>query len=652
MNSIRLSAYFLLFLVVCTACNSGYRLYKKGEKRFNAGEYQLAVERFQQALAKNYSPAATSFAAAESYRLSDRIQKSAEYYQKAIEAHTSEPEAYYHYGFALKSLGKYEAASEQLALYLQSGVKNMVYAARAKKEIENLKIIGQIAAEKTYYEIQNISALNTEAAEFSPVYRNDELIFTSSRKEQMYKANGLGFLGLYRYKFDDTLMTSGSAKLFSENVHKENLNEGTPTFSKDGKTMVFARGNTGKRKSTQDVDLYISKFKDGNWTEPKMLASPVSIDSTWDSSPAFSPDGKTLYFASNRVGGYGGIDLYRTSIDAAGRVGKVTNMGADINTAGDDMFPSVSDDGKLYFSSDGHPSLGGLDLFVATRVGGKTNVRNMGIPLNSSYDDFAMVFNTPNSGFFSSNREGGKGDDDIYLFEDKTPNIKKVRYFLVGLTVTDVENKEKALDSVKVRVLDSNNKLIAETTTKADGKFGTYRLEEGKNYTIITDKPDYFTRRETFSMAGRTIPQELLTKPETDTTFEVKIRMEKIVLDKTFVVENIYYDFDKSNIRDDAAEELDKLVEFLNDNIQIKIELGSHTDSKGDDAYNLKLSQQRAESAVNYIVSKGISVGRITAKGYGEAMPIAPNENPDGSDNPDGRQENRRTEFKVLEYKR
>jgi len=649
MKRVHLAICLLSLAVLAGACNSGIRLYKKANKRFEKGEYQLAIGQYEKALAKNFSPALTNLGLAESYRVSNRIQQSAEYYAKAIEAGTKDEDARYHYAFALKALGRYKEAGEQFSQYVASNPKTMVQVARAQKEIENLKKAEEITKEKTYFEIQNVSALNTEASEFSPVYNNDELLFTSSRKSLVYKANGQGFLGLYSYKFNNDSLTSGSAKLFSDVLTVENVNEGSPTFSKDGKTMIFARGNTGRRKGTQDVDLYISKLKAGVWSEAKMLS--VSDSAAWDACPAISADGKTLYFASNREGGLGGIDLYRASLDASGRVGRAVNMGKEINTAGNDMFPYVSQDGKLYFASDGHPGLGGLDLFVATRSGGKTTVKNMGVPINSSYDDFALVFRSATTGFFSSNREGGKGDDDIYFFEDKTPDIKKVRYFLAGKVVTtdEASGKEITLDNVKVRFQDDDGKIIEQSTTKDDGQFGTYPLEVGKSYTIITEKDPYFTKREGFSMAGRVIPQELLTKPETDTTFQVTIRMEKVEINKTYAVENIYYDFNESKIREDAAEELDKFVQVLNDNPGIKVELGSHTDSKGSDEFNQKLSQQRAESAVNYLISKGISPTRITAKGYGESQPIEPNENPDGSDNPEGRQRNRRTEFKVLE---
>jgi outer membrane protein OmpA-like peptidoglycan-associated protein len=331
-------------------------------------------------------------------------------------------------------------------------------------------------------------------------------------------------------------------------------------------------------------------------------------------------------------------------------------MGRDINTPGDEMFPYVGADAKLYFASDGHPGLGKLDVFVATRSGGVTKVENMGQPINSPSDDFGLMYINPTKGFLASNRAGGKGDDDIYFFQEgpaadtttivqnKRGGPKKVKYFLAG-TVSTNETPITPLDSAKVRILDdATGQPIAEATTGQPGTFGKYPLEEGKDYTILAERKGYLTRREQFTMQGKSIPEIFLTKPETDTTFNVAILLDKATLNKTFVLENIYYDLDKYNIRPDAAEELDKLVTILKDNPTLKIELSSHTDVRAPDAYNMRLSQNRAKSAVDYIVSKGIDPGRMVAKGYGETQLIVKNAKTE-----EEHQRNRRTEFKILE---
>lgn len=640
MNKILIGALCLIMLLGMS-CNSALQSFKKGEKRFKAGEYQVAIENYEKAKAKNFAPARVNSAIAASYRLSNRIEKAAPYYQQAIAAGSKEDSVQFYYAYALKSQGKYKEAAEQFEQYNKTG-KNLKNKALARKEIENLPKVQQILNDKTFYEIENLSLLNSTASEYSPALQNENLIFSSSRKEKVYKATGAGFDGLYSYALKSDSAGSNPIKPFSDKINLENVNEASPTFSKDGKTMIFARGNTGKKKGSLDVDLYISRLKDGQWTEPELLS--VSDPEAWDACPALSTDGKTLYFASNRKNSLGGIDLYRATADGSGRFGRVVNMGPEINTAANEMFPYVSDDGRLFFSSDGHPGLGRLDLFVATRKEGVITVNNMGVPMNSTSDDFGIVFKDALSGYFSSDREGGKGNDDIYSFMDKTPDYKIVNYFLAGITVTrDPQSKEEViLGNTKIRFMEGD-KMIGETTTAEDGAF-KFKVQESKNYTIIAEKPTYFTRREFFSMSGRTIPQELLVKPVTDTTFNIKVPLDKEEVNKVFVVDNIYYDLDQDKIRADAAEELDKLVDFLKDNPTIKIELGSHTDVRAPDAYNMDLSQRRANSAVKYLIDSGIQANRITAKGYGETSLVVQD-----AQTEEEHQRNRRTEIKILE---
>jgi outer membrane protein OmpA-like peptidoglycan-associated protein len=646
-----------------SGCNSALQAYKKGVRHYDAGEYNLALTQFDKASKGNIDPARLNYYMAESYRQSNRFAEAAPFYQKAIDAKTTEPNAHLYYGYALKSEGRYPEALTQLQQFVADAPKTTTKATldKARREVETLKAINVIAQNKSLITLKNMGGLNSQGAEFAPVLKGDELVFTASRKDNVYKNNGQPMLGLYKVKLPSTDETGATAQVgapekFSSNVYQGDVNEGTPAFSKDGKTMVFARGNNGKRKGGLDVDLYLSRLGEGNaWSQPLRL--PISDSTAWDGSPAFSGDGKTLYFASNRAGGAGGIDLYRTSIDASGRFSRPVNMGRDINTPGDEMFPYVGPDAKLYFSSDGHPGLGKLDVFVATRSGGVTRVENMGQPINSPADDFGLIYVNPTKGYLASNRPGGKGDDDIYFFQEgpepdttttivqKNPpgDLKTVRYFLAG-TVSSNDTPVSPLDSARVRILDdATGEPIAEVTTGQAGTFGKYPLQEGKDYTILAERKGYLTRREPFTMQGKSIPQIFLTKPQTDTTFNVAILLDKGTLNKTFVLENIYYDFDKFNIRPDAAEELDKLVTILKDNPTLKIELGSHTDAQGTDAYNIRLSQNRAQSAVDYIISKGIDAGRITAKGYGETQLVVKN-----AKNDEEHQRNRRTEFKIL----
>jgi peptidoglycan-associated lipoprotein len=622
------------------ACNSANKLVKKGNKRFNRGEYAFAIEHYQQALGKGADKAMVNAQIAESYRLANNIHDAAPYYSKALQAGNNVDSVLFQHAFALKAEGKYAAAAEQLNAYIARG-GNQANIARAREEVKNLKEIERIMAKETPYEVKNLDMLNTNAAEFSPLYVGNQMYFTSNRGEgKIYAATGTGFTNLYTYKFDGSEEFSGAVVAMDGRINTPNKHEASATISKDGKTMVFARGNDGRKKGDQDVNLFISYYKNGEWSEPEMMS--ISDPKAWDSSPAFSADGASLYFSSNREGGYGGNDIYRATKDTRGRWTKVVNMGDKINSRGNEVFPYVSDDGKLYFSSDGHPGLGGLDLFEATREKGVITVVNLGVPVNSRWDDFGISFRTPMEGFFSSNREGGKGDDDIYYFKNVKGDIKNINYILAGIAVErDDSGKENVLSQARVKLLDSDGKLLGEQVTTTDGRFN-FELENARNYTLVGEKQDYFTRRDPFTTFGKSIPQEQL-KADTTITLSHVLNMNKIVVDKAIVMENIYYDLDKADIRPDAAIELDKLVEILQDNPNISIELGSHTDVRGADDYNMKLSQRRAESAVNYIISRGISRDRIRAKGYGETELVIPN-----AQTEDEHQTNRRTEFKVI----
>lgn len=646
--------------------------YKDGVKKFQNGEYDLAIKGLQKAAAQQYEPLQTNYLIAESYRLSNRYKEAIPFYKAALDGGIENANVSYYYAYALKTNGQYAEASKQFADFAKLTTAPKDLKERALREVEILKITDKISIQKDEVKLVNLP-FNTPASEYTSAILGKELVVSSSKKQKIYKNNGQAMLGLYKISIaTEPGQTQGTPNLFSKEISELEANEGSPTFSPDGKILIFARGNTGKRKGSTDVDLYMSRNVDGQWTAPFSL--PLNDSLAWDGAPAFSRDGKTLYFASNRAGGVGGIDIYRSNIDASGRFSKPVNMGKDINTTGDDMFPYVDESGKLYFASDGHPGLGKLDLFSATRSQGVITIENLGLPFNSPQDDFGLVFYEDlTKGFFSSNRDGGKGDDDIYYFElpqpedtttiaknndpndplnPRNPNyidgkLKVVRYYLAG-TVSTNNSPTAPIDSATVKIFTDADSLSIETNklyTNKTGQFGTQPIEVGRAYELVVEKRGFITKRESFSMDGRTIPPIFLTKALTDTTFQVNILLDQLEINKTFVLDNIYYDLNKYNIRPDAALELNKLVQILKDNPSVHIELSSHTDSRASDSYNMTLSQNRAESAIQYLNSQGIDIERLTAKGYGERQLLIPNATTE-----EEHQKNRRTEFTILSY--
>ncbi|MHA8094757.1 OmpA family protein [Aquirufa lenticrescens] len=661
-KSFNSSIYLFLIVVtgVLSGCNYDAKLFKKAKQNFDRGEYEWTIREVKPLAQRYYRAKETNYFVAESYRLSNRIQYATPYYLIAKEKGYDDKNINLHLAYAAKANGKYADTRKYLKEFIDSKPSRELVV-KAEIELDNLPAVEEYSKKPSPVKIQGLVG-NTNQAEFGPIKLGDELILTSSKKPLIYKNNGLPFLGLYKAR----LKSPGEIEkleLFSANLLDANANEGTPAFSKDGNTMVFARGNSGKSKDpSPDVDLYISTKRDGNWSTPERLAISDSIG--WDGSPAFSRDGKTLYFSSNRRGGKGGLDLYRAPMDNSGRFGRPINLGSTINTRGNEIFPYVSEDGKLYFSSDGHPSLGGLDLFVASRSGDEIQIEHLGVPINSVGDDFGLFLADSTQGYFSSNRVGGKGDDDIYYFESTG---SEDRWWSNEIMISESGEAAKvALYHLRTQIVNARNKPIAKAKVgiKRNGEIQPVQFSNAEGYLDIIDlnpadqisfnasKEKYLTKRSEFLMDGREIPKQLLKKELTDTTFDHKITLGLAEvgeeLGALFDVNPIYYDLDKSNIRPDAAAELDKIVQVLKDNPDISIELGSHTDARASASYNLKLSQRRAESAVKYIIEHGIEASRIKAKGYGETQLI--NGCSDGVDcSEEAHQENRRTEFKITD---
>lgn len=643
MRSIRITIGCLVLGLLMFSCSTE----KKATKAFRNGEYQNAIDLFKKS--KPREPGKANYFVAESYRLSNRLKESEAYYEKAGGRGIDKDSIQFYYAQSLKANAKYDEARKELE-DLQNRTANEKLKDRARADLDGLQYLTNLKQKPSYFRIKNLELLNSPASEYAPAYLNNELYYTSSRgNSRIYEATGTPFTNLYKVASRGANVDVATITPLPSNINTENVNNGCVAFSPDGKIMVFAKGNTGKRKGGEDVDLYLARFRNGVWSEPLVITGSVNSPKYWDSTPAFSPDGRTLYFSSNRDGGYGGTDLYAAQMDSRGRFSRIRNLGPEINTPGNEMFPYVAEDAKLYFASDAHPGFGGLDLFVVKRSSGKTTIENLSEPVNSTGDDFGIFLVRPDRGFFTSNREGGKGDDDVYTFVNEDPDLKVVNYYLSGVTYTpDKEGKLQILPNTKVSIVDANSNIMQDYVTGTDGKF-LFRVYENEDYNLIGELDGYLIKRQDYTTKGKSVDPQTLKELVTNITLDTIVVLDKIEINKIFVLENIYYNFNKFDIRTDAALELDKLVQLLVDNPEIKIELSSHTDSVDTDDYNIWLSQKRAESAVEYIVRHGISPDRLVAKGYGESKPITRNSNPDGSDNPIGRQKNRRTEFKILE---
>ncbi len=636
----------IVFLFLGAFFFSACSIEKKASKAFDFGQYQSSIDLYQRVLEKNPDDGRANFFVAEAYRLSNRAEESLPYYEKALASGVKNDSIKMNYAFALKANAQYQEAKEVLQGAIPE-IDDEALQARAGEEYENLNNFDRIREKESYYRVKNLEEINSQSAEYSPVYNNGELYFTSNRNDsRIYKATGTPFTSIYKVKTSGANVEMNTLSSLPSSINSDNTNDGTVAFSPDGRTMVYAKGNTGKKKGGYDVDLYITRYRNGEWTEPRALL--INDDKSWDSSPVFSQDGKTLYFASNRAGGQGGTDIYSAKMNSRGRFYNVRNLGSEINTTGNEMFPYVSEDGALYFSSDGHPGFGQLDLFVARRKNGQTTVENLGRPMNSSADDFGIYLFNLDRGFFTSNREGGAGDDDIYTFVNQDPDLRIVNYFLDGITMTPDENGDlKILPRVNVKLMDKDGEVLDEDLTQDDGRF-SFRVYENENYNLVAERQggeeQFLITRSEYTTVGKEVNRDTLTRLVTDIRFETQMVLEKIEKDKVFALENIYYDLDRDEIRADAARELDKLVTILQDNPELKIELSSHTDDRNSDEYNLDLSQRRAKSAVDYLVSQGIDPTRLVAKGYGESKLLIPN-----AQTEEEHQVNRRTEFKILE---
>ena len=596
--------YVLFLLIVSSLYSCKSAKLSDAEEKQRIGEYYEAAAIYRKVYTKT-SPKKRdlrgyiAYRMAECNRLINNTGKATSAYMNAIRYDYPDSTVYLRMGQMLQKTGRYPEAIKNYDIYMENDPSNLL----AINGIQGCELAPGWKKNPTRYEVRRMDKFNSRRGEFSPMLagdKYDQLYFASSRSKdkdaKVSAITGQNNNNLFLVKQDEKGAWLAPVELEDE-VNTE-YDEGTPSFSPDGNTMYYtycAQDPEGPRTA----EIYISTRSSAKWGKGTR-ATIVKDSVTALGHPSISPDGKYLYFVSDAVGGFGGKDIFRTRV-AGNDFGPMENLGEEINTPGDEMFPYVRDSVTLYFASNGHPGMGGLDLFKATQDStGKWKVENLGAPINSMADDFGITFaGKEERGFFCSNRNDARGYDHIYSFERPTITI-----FIEGI-VNDVD--EYPIEDATVRIVGKDG-LNVKVPVKKDG---TYRveLERDIRYVMMASARGYLNQN-----------YELHTGPEEkNETYIVDFFLSPI--SKPVVIDNIFYDFDKATLRPESKKALDEMIKMLNDNPNVTIELGAHTDRKGTDQYNERLAQRRAQSVVDYLIAGGIEAARLEAKGYGESVP-------------------------------
>ena len=633
---------------------------KKGAQQVERYAYVDAIKIYERVAKKGYESVEMYKNLGDSYYFNGKLTEANQWYEKmfglfenpnyitAAAEKTSLPsEYYYRYGQTLKAVGNYQKSDAVLKTFEQKELGD----SRGRLAKSEQDYLAEIKANSGRYNINSLT-INSGYSDYGSTMFNNQLIFTSARDtgnlvKKTHTWTGDSFTSLYAATLDEE-GTPGTPKRFAKEI-KTKFNESTPVFSADGQTMYFTRNNFNKGKRGKDahkttlLKIYKATLENQKWRKVEEL--PFNSNDYSTAHPALTMDGKWMYFASDRENGKGQSDLYKVAVNPDGSFGQPINLGDAINTEGRESFPFITKDNELYFSTDGRPGLGGLDIY-ATKInadGSFTEVQNIGSPANSSLDDFAYYIDTKSRrGFLSSNRAEGMGNDDIYSFLETRRLSLECLQSIFG-KVYDKQT-QAPLAHANLTLYDGNFKQIGTVQTSADGKYEFKDLKCGSRYRINAGVEDYNTAEVAVDLPMQTGSTQVDFGLE-KTRIEVKKGDD---LFKVLKLNPIYFDFDKSNIRPDAAAELAKVVEVLRDYPEMKIDVRSHTDSRGNDAYNLSLSDRRAKSTIAWIVDQGISKERVDGKGYGETQLV--NECSNGVKCSEAaHQENRRSEFIVLE---
>jgi outer membrane protein OmpA-like peptidoglycan-associated protein len=606
---------------------AGYYLHK-GDKEYSQLAFSKAAYHYSRALSKETNLAA-EIKLADCYRLMDNLDLAEAEYSKIVAEPGLPVMNYFYYAKILMEKRKYSLADHYFRKYLESRPGDVV----ARLLSKSCNSISSYYIDTTLWTLNKVNLLGVASA-FGSVPFKDGIVFTADKEVKLDKNKspwtGRSYMGLYFSKkhADGHWL---EPELLNGDINGQ-YHEGPASFSQDGQVSYFTRSNCVKKQlitsstGENNLKIYRAELVNGRWTNITDL--PFNSNEYSTGHPCLSFDGKTLYFISDMPGGYGGTDLYKVTI-TGNTFTKPENLGLMVNTPGNEMFPYSDQDGSLYFSSDGRNTMGGLDVFLTSWDGSRwLHPENLNAPLNSSGDDYGYVTDPKDKtrGFVSSNRDG---TDALYEVKKNPPT------FYVIATVTEKATRQP-IKNCHIELINGVTGRQEEFNTDIEGRVKVH-LQPETAYTILASQDNFFAESSNLDTRGKKISETLFANFE----------LNAMVIDKPIVLQNIYYDLDKWEIRPDAALELDKLVKILIDNPSISIEMGSHTDTRAAASYNLILSDKRAKAAVDYLISNGINAGRLKWKGYGFTHLV--NRCKKGVEcSEEEHQQNRRTEFKVI----
>ena len=643
-NIITISVLFLFLPALFSVAFSQEKKLIKANQNFENLEYIDAQTIYLKVAEKGFESEELLTKLGNTYYFNAQYDEAAKWYGRLFEF-TPEPASDYtllRYSQALKATGQNELAEQYFDAFnaKTGGDKTLISAVDYLSLIQQNSGRYQIQKLEAVYDINNISFGHTKIG--------NTLIYASTETTKTFRNNksawdGLSFLSLYELELDSLNVATGNPKKLKGVLNSE-FHESSPTFTADGNTMYFTRSNITKRakENDQNLKIYRTKKKDGKWQEPEELNFNSDLYSS--AHPALNVDETKLYFSSDRPGGFGQSDLYVAQISEDGTIGAPENLGSKINTPGKETFPFISDDNEMYFSSDGHFGLGGMDIFyIKITDDGFGNLLNVGEPINSYADDFAFGLDgNSERGFISSNRTDSLGVfvyDNIYTFIENTPIVDLYLASIEGY-VTDLQTGEPIADATII-LFDPNAQIYVTLNTDINGYYST-ETNRFHAYTIRAEKEDYDTDEK--------ISEANLETQRVD--FQLQKNKYQILpgtdLAKVLNIPIIYFDFDTSHIRPDAQVELEKVHAVMMEYPELNLKIRSHTDSRGSDSYNLSLSERRAKSTREYLISKGIASNRLTSEGLGERELVNKCSNGVACSEED-HQKNRRSEFIVVE---